>query len=179
MSRIYILWTCLLFTVACTQMDTGQPMDNKQDHMNTQPITYEDERSNEDVKSDFTKYDESKERLARFREAGDHNISDLYTNEETDKISEHLMRLREINVAQVAETDTKVIVAVMLNNHADQHIANWIEEEASQFVNDKEIVVYTDDVYWYQHRNLDAKSRANQIGENVEEFLDDFFEIKD
>lgn len=174
------LHVCLLFTVSCAQLISDESQEETND-VETEFISYENEDANDQkLPTNFEGYEQSKQRKDLLQDDSDNKITDQYTTEETQMISEHLMNLQEIQAAQVASTDDRVVVGVILNRNADRHIGNMIEEEVRKFVNDdKDIVVYTDDTYWYQRRNLDAKANATQLGEDLEELLDDFFNIRD
>lgn len=179
MVRILFILTGSLFIITgCNQLTSNESMDNDS---KTELITYENKEATDIGPINFDSYyEQSKQRRESFEDDRDNPITDQYSNEETEMISEHLMNLREVNRAQVVSTDDRIVVGVILNRHTDQHVGNMIEEEVRTLMSDdREIVVYTDDKYWYQRRNIDAKARATQIGEELEDVLDDFFNIKD
>lgn len=169
----------LLFATGCDQFISNESMENNND-VNTELITYENEEGKNKGPTNFDGYEKSKQRRERLQDDSNQPITDQYTNAETNRIAEHLMTLDEINRAQVVSTDDRIVVGVILNLHDDQHIGNMIEEEVRELItDDRDIVVYTDEKYWYQRRNLDAKGRATQIGEDLEDILDNFFNLKD
>lgn len=98
---------------------------------------------------------------------GNKNYSDIFTNEEADKIYNHLINQKEIKQVQVASANDKVIVGVMLSDHTDHNIRDKIEKEVRKVVPDKKIVVYTDDVHWDRLSNLKSKLGASKGGKNL------------
>lgn len=174
----YISIIMLLLVIGCTPSVLDKSAERDSD-TNTERITYENQEERNKDSTSFTGYEKSKRRLEQFKDDDDHPLTDQYVNEKTREISNHLQSLQAVNSAQVAETDDRIVIGVILNNHADQHIGNMIESEVRKYVNDKDVVVYTDDTYWYKQRNLKAKSNATQIGEDLEEIFDNFFKIND
>ncbi|WP_156291184.1 YhcN/YlaJ family sporulation lipoprotein [Oceanobacillus salinisoli] len=118
--------------------------------------------------------------------AGDNEngYTDPFTNEETEMISSELKKERDIVQAQVASTDDRIIVAVMLREHFNQDVApvvRDIEGRVRQIVpnTDKEIVVYTDDIQWDRLKNLHARTKASENGENIEELFENLINQND
>ncbi|WP_163970116.1 YhcN/YlaJ family sporulation lipoprotein [Oceanobacillus halotolerans] len=111
------------------------------------------------------------------RSENNNRYTDAFTNEESEEIAEHLRQRNDIRQVQVASTDDRVVVAVMLNKHHDHHVPDNIEEDIKEFVQDKKIVVYTDDIYWERMRNLDSRLNQANMGEDVEQEIEDLFNI--
>ncbi|WP_067727292.1 YhcN/YlaJ family sporulation lipoprotein [Oceanobacillus damuensis] len=107
--------------------------------------------------------------------------SDVFTNEESIRISEELANQKDIIQAQVASTDDRIIVAVMLREHFDHHASVDIESEVRKIVpeTEKQITVYTDDIQWDRMKNLDARLQAKTIGEDMEIFVEELFQLND
>jgi len=174
----------LIFITGCA--DTAEEETRMDRESPTQPIHYETER-------------EQKERLnARDQTIGERggypqskleNVNDAdfeggytdeYTTERTEEIADYLKRKQDIIQAQVAETDDRIVVAVMLPEFADRHpdVSGSIEEEVRNILpgTNKEIVVYTDSVYWERRKN-DARWKARETGEDIGEMLENFFNV--
>lgn len=97
-----------------------------------------------------------------------------YSNEKTRLISKYLAERKEIVQAQVSETDDRIIVAVITKDqNKNLNLTPLIEKEVRQVEPDKEIVVYTDNIYWHRMRNLN--SHPSTITREMQEKLDDFF----
>ncbi|MGJ9457087.1 YhcN/YlaJ family sporulation lipoprotein [Oceanobacillus sp. CF4.6] len=107
--------------------------------------------------------------------------SDAFTNEESIRITEELKKRKDIIQAQVASTDDRIIVAVMLREHFDRQIPDDIEENVREIVpqTDKEIIVYTDDIQWDRMKDFDARLQSKNMGEGMENVIEDLFQIND
>src|SRR5690625_6338136 len=76
---------------------------------------------------------------------------DIFTTKESAEIADHLTKRNDVIQAQVATTEDRVIVGVMLNKHdkqqtdKDQKKIAEIEKTVQKLEPDKEIIVYTDD----------------------------------
>src|SRR5699024_11826829 len=86
------------------------------------------------------------------------NYSDIFTNEESEQISERVMNYEEVNLAQTASMDDRVVVAVMFNEYhdSDDQIIADISQAVETIVPEKEVVIYTDDKYWDHMRDINA-----------------------
>ncbi|MFD2046204.1 YhcN/YlaJ family sporulation lipoprotein [Ornithinibacillus salinisoli] len=183
MRKYIMLYAAMLFLIGCTNQEEGRHANNQEN--NLQPIHYEtpeeqrDRLGQDQSIGEQGGYPQSELEGLNGGETNERNM-DRYTNERTMEISEHLSEHKYIKQAQVSETDDRIVVAVILNNHSDQTSlgdvddrAQQIEREVQQFVQDKQIVVYTDNIYWNRMRNLNS----NQISsdENTDRFLEDFF----
>lgn len=109
---------------------------------------------------------------------GDKNINskneDRYTNEKTMLISEYLAERKEIVQAQVSETDDRIIVAVITpDNEYFPKLNDVIEKEVKRVVPDKQVVVYTQAIWWDRMRNLN--SSPNDLDEKLNQNMDEFF----
>ncbi|WP_164668493.1 YhcN/YlaJ family sporulation lipoprotein [Virgibacillus doumboii] len=99
--------------------------------------------------------------------------SDLFTNEESVAIANHLTKKKEVIQSQVALTDNKVVVGVMLNESAPADMRERIKKEVQEMKPNKKVNVYTDDIYWDRMRNKDSK--LDHFNGDMEEFLNEFF----
>lgn len=155
--------------------------DVQQNNYTTEQMSQEQNPSDDNGRlTRFEGYEISKRRRENFQNQQPSHIQDEFTTERTIDISNHLMNLDEVNQAQVVETDEKVIVGVIINLHADREIANKIEKEVKPFTEEgQDIIVYTDDTYWYDRIDEDASGWAAQLGEDVESIFDNFFNIAD
>lgn len=85
--------------------------------------------------------------------------------------------MKEIKQAQVASSDERVVVGVILSNRfeAQSDIAEQIKTSVKEMAPDKTVVVYTDDIHWDRMRNL--QSRIKQINiQDEPNLLEKWFE---
>ncbi|WP_010098989.1 YhcN/YlaJ family sporulation lipoprotein [Ornithinibacillus scapharcae] len=170
----------LFLTAGCgNEREEGQSETNNNQY---QPINYEtpEEQTNRTRTEDKTigelgGYPQSDQ---EFVNEGDKNLhsknEDRYSNERTMLISEYLAERKEIVQAQVAETDERIIVAVITpDNEYYPNLNEVIEEEVKRVVPDKQIVVYTQAIWWDRMRNLN--SSPNDMDEKMRRNMDDFF----
>ncbi|SET82745.1 Sporulation lipoprotein YhcN/YlaJ (Spore_YhcN_YlaJ) [Oceanobacillus limi] len=182
MKKFIIYTASALVLAGCGTQEEGRHANNQQN--NLQPIHYE----TPDQQGDRLGEDRSIGQRGGYPQseleglnAGETNdrTQDRYTNDQTTEISEHLSQLNFVKQAQVTSTDDRIVVAVMLNNHTEQTSLDGTDAEVEQikhevrrFVQDKTVVVYTDNIYWNRMRNINANQISN---ENVNQFLEDFF----
>ncbi|MUK86989.1 hypothetical protein GMD78_01050 [Ornithinibacillus sp. L9] len=180
----YILLGMSVFVITgCATQEEGRHANNSEN--NLQPIHYEtpeQQREREGQPRSIGErggYPQSELEGLNAGDTDDRN-RDRYTNEKTMEISQYLSELRYIKQAQVSETNDRIVVAAILNNHSDQTSlgdaddrAQQIKQEVKKFGRDKEIVVYTDNIYWNRMRNLNSNQIS--IDENIDQFLEDFF----
>jgi hypothetical protein len=170
--------------VGCSNNNTNGDAQNNDNDVNTESIHYE---TNQEQANRLGTNDESTgEKGGRIQsdQSGTNasnghsgNYQDIFTNEETDKIYSRLIKLKEIKQAQVATTDDRIVVAVMLNRHAGKNIGDKIENETRKVVPNKEVYVYTDDVHWNDVKNLRARSGPANAAENVKDDIKRLFHI--
>ncbi|MBY7143269.1 YhcN/YlaJ family sporulation lipoprotein [Virgibacillus sp. NKC19-3] len=183
-----ILFPLLVITmlfVACANTDTDHTQTTNE-NSTTQPIHYETEEeqnnrlnTRDQTIGDRGGYPQSDQNGVN---ASDYSngYTDEFTDEESEELSKQLKDRKDIVQAQVASTDDRVIVAVILKEkYIDHDIKDSIESEVSEAIPDKEIVVYTDDAYWDQAKNLDARSGSKNKNYDVEDYIKDFFERND
>lgn len=109
---------------------------------------------------------------------GDNTIgknTDLFTNEQSKKIADRIMQRQDIKAAQVAITDDKVVIGVMLNDHSDHDITRAIKQDVRKIEKNKTIVVYTDDNNWDRMSNLKAKLKQSTLPKDIKDDLKDLF----
>ncbi|WP_158701706.1 YhcN/YlaJ family sporulation lipoprotein [Lentibacillus sp. Marseille-P4043] len=171
----------LLFTATLLVGCTNSNEDAQSDDLNTQSVNYETDNEQEsrlgerDDKDGYPQSDQSDTNAAK----GNRNYSDIFVNDESDKIYNQLIKRKEIKQAQVASVDDKVVVAVMLNDHTDHNIRDMIEQETQKIVPNKQIVVYTDDIHWDRVNNLKARLGPKNAAENVKDEIKDLFNMND
>ncbi|WP_174613924.1 YhcN/YlaJ family sporulation lipoprotein [Virgibacillus ihumii] len=176
MLKIFCLLLFAVFIVGCNAV-TDNAADNDGD-LSSEPIHYEteNERNNrlnnrpENIAEQGGYEQSERDRL----NMGDRDAkTDLYTNEFTMSISEHLKQNKNVKQAQVVATDKKIVVGVQVNEYAPKGIKKTIKNEVKQMVPERKVVVYTDRVYWDKMRDEDAE--PDQLNGDMEEFLDEFF----
>lgn len=158
----------LLILFGCSNTnDTGQNAE-QDNHSETQPIHYETdkeqrERQNERPQSigDLGGYPQSDQRDTNASEGRHEDFSDPYVNEATGKIYDRISRFKEIKQAQIAATDNKVIVALMLNDYNEENVRDKIVKEVRKIEPDKEVVIYTDDIHWNRVNNMRARLKSS------------------
>lgn len=86
--------------------------------------------------------------------------SDYFYSEDSKKVSEAVNELDEVNISQVMVTEEHVVVSVMLNRYEYsanmEEITEKIVNRAEQVIPNKEVIVYTDDIYWKKMRDLNS-----------------------
>lgn len=107
------------------------------------------------------------------------NNTDIFTNEQSKKIANRLMKRQDIKAAQVAITDDKIVVGVMLNDHSNHNITTGIKKDVRKFEPDKTIVVYTDDNNWDRMSNLKAKLKQSNLPNDIKDNMKDLFNPDD
>ncbi|PAV28927.1 hypothetical protein CIL05_13160 [Virgibacillus profundi] len=183
MFKIISFTLLIIFTVGCA--NTDEDTQTTQEKINTSPINYETEQERKErlnirdqtigEKGGYPQSDQDGVN------AGDNSgeNSDAFTNEESMKISKQLKEKKEIVQAQVASTDDRIIVAVILSEQTDPDIKQMIESEVSKTVSDKQIIVYTDEVHWDHMKNLDARLGSEKREFDIEDYIDDFIKRND
>ncbi|MBS3679463.1 YhcN/YlaJ family sporulation lipoprotein [Ornithinibacillus massiliensis] len=179
--KLLLAFVGLILMAACGN-ETEEGM-NDTTNNSIQPINYETpqeqkERINNQEKTigELGGYPQSEQEYVN---EGDKNLAaeneDRFTSERTLQISEYLSERKEIVQAQVAETDDRIIVAIMTGNKYYPNLADNIEEEVKQIVSDKEIVVYSESTWWDRRRNLNSNPNPTQLEEEVENNINDFY----
>ncbi|WP_175631901.1 YhcN/YlaJ family sporulation lipoprotein [Virgibacillus siamensis] len=175
-AKIFCLLLCGVFLVACSE--NRDSATDSHDQLNSDPIHYETDKEHNDRIDDHPEniaekggYPQSdRDRL----NVGDEDAkTDLYTNEWTMSISKHLKQRKDVKQAQVAATDDKIVVGVLVNEYAQKGMKKKIKAEVEQMVPGRKVVVYTDRIYWDKMRDEDAE--PDQLNGDMEEFLDEFF----
>ncbi|WP_047979710.1 YhcN/YlaJ family sporulation lipoprotein [Ornithinibacillus contaminans] len=177
-----LLCFSILVIAGCGNSEEGMNDSNHSDTPNrTQPINYETPKEQENRMGERDKtigelggYPQSEQEYVN---EGDKNLNakneDRYTNEKTLLIAEYLAKRKEIVQAQVAETDDRIIVAVLTENHEYPNLNEIVEQEVRQVEPNKEIVVYTDENYWERMRNLNGKQL--KVDDEITKRLQSFF----
>src|SRR5699024_6517275 len=108
---------------------------------------------------------------------------DIFTTKESAEIADHLTKRNDVIQAQVATTEERVIVGVMLNKHdkqqtdKDQKKIAEIEKSVQKLEPYKEIIVNTDDAHWNQLKDLNSSLKQLNASENVEKYIEKFLNI--
>lgn len=108
----------------------------------------------------------------------DGNERILFDNKESLLIAQKLEKRPDIKQAQVATVDDNIIVFVTLKDYTNDNITNNIKSVVQEIVPNKEIIIFTDDIHWNRMRNLQAGLKQKEIGENVEQYLEQHFDIQ-
>lgn len=169
---------CLISISGCTNSSPSGKQNSSPENMEF--IHYKTEGDNKNRHEDSIypeldgeNYEQSQNRLEKFNEVNDREMeTDIYYNEETQKVSALLTELDEIKKVQVVAIDDRIVVAATLSDHAEQDIGNFIEEKVRTVVQDKDIVVYTDYTEWHQEND----ERAKPARDTIQKFLNDFFQ---
>lgn len=158
---------------ACT--NTREDAEDSNEEVETQPIHYESEGE----RKDRLNIQDNPKKEGIPKQEKQKNYSDAFTNEESVMLSETLEKRKDINKAQVASTEDRIIVAVMLSDHPDRNITNKIKTDIKKIVPDKQIVIYTDDTHWERMKNLDAGLKSKGVGTDMEDRINYFFNKDD
>ncbi|WP_424474857.1 YhcN/YlaJ family sporulation lipoprotein [Oceanobacillus kimchii] len=183
--RMYNLFFSSIFfgtiLMGCTDDNTTNDQQNNNRTESVQPIHFEDqemENSNQPESiGDQGGYIQS--RQYGVNETRANHYTDAFTNEESIRLTESLRNRVDVVQAQVASTEECIVVGVILKEHADpdtgdklvKHIERQLED------NNKEIIVYTDDIQWDRMKNLDSRLQAKEMGEQVEHLFEDIFQL--
>lgn len=100
----------------------------------------------------------------------------IFDSREERQISQELAKRKEVNQTRVAITPNRVIIFASLNDYPND-IEKKIQDDASRFVRDKQIIVFTDKVQWERMKHLESSIDQQEMGENAEEFLERYFNI--
>ncbi|UJL44955.1 YhcN/YlaJ family sporulation lipoprotein [Virgibacillus sp. NKC19-16] len=183
---LFPLLALTMLLVACTNTDTNDDTQNSNENSTSQPIHYETE---EEQKNRLNTRDQTIGEQGGYPQSDQDGVnssnysggySDEYTNEETEKLSRQLKDRKDIVQAQVASTDDRVIAAVILKEkYIDHDIKGSIESEVSEAMPDKEVIVYTDEAYFDQMKDMDARRGSDNKNYNIEDYIKDFFERND
>ena len=167
----------LLFIAGC-----GATTDNtakEEDIIQQQPIRYEVPRKEVQEKGYPDARELQKEKLA---DNDFQDYTDPYTNEETQKVAEELMKNRDIILAEVRSFEEQIFVAVILreNNYGRNHdmgVITDIEEDVRRIIqdDDKQIIVLTDHIQWNRMKNHYASPKGLELFDDDEDFFDEFF----
>ncbi|ALX48193.1 YhcN/YlaJ family sporulation lipoprotein [Lentibacillus amyloliquefaciens] len=167
----------LFVFIGCAQYETGEEGSSREDS-NSQLINYEteqeqNERLGKNTDNPGMNNDYPENNQGEINKGDENAQSDLFTNEMSQSISTQLKQRNDIRQAQVAVTDERVVVGVMLTDQAPPDMREVVEQEVKEMVPNKEVHVYTDDIYWDRMRNKD--SQLDQFNGDVREFLREFF----
>lgn len=168
--RLYalgVMGLSLLILFGCTNTNDTDQNAEQENRSDTQPIHYETdeeqrERQNErpETIGDRGGYPQSDQRDTNASESKYENSSDPYINEDSGKIYDRIIRFREIKQAQIAISEDKVMVALMLNDYNEETIRDKIVKEVEKVEPDKEVVIYTDDIHWNRMRNSRSRFKS-------------------
>lgn len=166
----------LLFIAGC---GTTTDSTSKEEIIQQQPIRYEVPQKEMQEKEYPNARELQKEELA---DNDFQDYTDPYTNEETQKVAEELMKNRDIILAEVRSTDEQIFVAVQLreNTHGRNHdmsVVTDIEEDVRRIIDndDKQIIVLTDHIQWNRMKNHYASPKGLELFDDDEDFFEEFF----
>ncbi|GAA0442515.1 hypothetical protein GCM10008983_19490 [Lentibacillus halophilus] len=157
---------------------TDDDRQQTQDNNDTQPINYETEQERKDRQGvedenigERGGYPQTEQK--RLNDGDENAQSDSFTNEMSMSIADQLKQKRKVKQAQVAVADDRIVVGVMINASAPPDMRERLEKEVQNMVPEKEVYVYTDDIFWDRMRNKDSK--PDQLNGDMEEFMREFF----
>lgn len=177
----------IFLMTACSDNDRNAL--DRDEQPGTQPIHYETDKEQKEregireqtigEKGGYSQNDQD-----RMKNVNDErNYSDPFTNEESKRITEELNKHNNIAQVQVASTDNRIIVGVMLRENdshkriSDEQFADEIESKIRDILPDenRDIIVYTGDAQWGRLKNLDARINGNpdQADHYLRDFLND------
>src|SRR5699024_10112302 len=151
------------------------------------PINYEPKKEQQD-RLENRKNPPSKQKHQQNQEryhadqSGNDNM-DIFTTKESAEIADQLTQRNDVIQAQVATTEDRVIVGVMLNKHDKQQADKnqkkvaEIEKAVQKIEPQKEIIVYTDDAHWNQLKDLNSSLKQSNAGKNVEKYIEKFLNV--
>ncbi|MFS0751321.1 YhcN/YlaJ family sporulation lipoprotein [Oceanobacillus sp. 1P07AA] len=176
---VVVLGTVLM---GCTDDNTASDLqnNNRTESESVQPIHFEDqdmEDSNQQSIGEQGGYIQS--RQYGVNETRANHYTDAFTNEESIRLTESLRNRVDVVQAQVASTEERIVVGVILKEHASPDTGDKLVKHIERQLEDsnKEIIVYTDDVQWDRMKNLDSRLQAEEIGEQVESLFEDIFQL--
>jgi len=187
MKIIVTLVILAVFAVGCTNENSDGKRETTQENSNTHPINYEPKKEQQDRLEDRVnppskqKHQQNQKRY-HADQSGNDNM-DIFTTKESAEIADHLTKRNDVIQAQVATTEDRVIVGVMLNKHdkqqtdKDQKKIAEIEKSVQKLEPHKEIIVYTDDAHWNQLKDLNSSLKQSNAGENVEKYIEKFLNV--
>ncbi|MTW84189.1 hypothetical protein F3157_00700 [Virgibacillus dakarensis] len=157
-----------MMLVGCSNANTNNDENAQNNASNTESIHYETDNEHADRLGERDKsigerggYPQSDQSGTNASNGQQGNFTDNFVNEESDKIYQRLINYREIKQAQIAITDDKVIVALMLNDYNDQNVRDLVVKEVKKVEPNKEIVIYTDDIHWNRVKNMNSRGSTN------------------
>ncbi len=169
----------LLFAVGCSSNKEAQNMgvteidpqmtDAKRKGVLTEKLRYNEQ-------TDITKGENPAkvERKYNTGQPSDRNQAE-FTNDKTAEISKKIAERVDVKQAQIAMTDDRIIVALMLHHKADPKVLDEIKAEVTKMAPGKEIVMYTDTDYWSKKKDMTGRNDSAETGGKMEEFLNNFF----
>ncbi|MDC3412447.1 YhcN/YlaJ family sporulation lipoprotein [Aquibacillus sp. 3ASR75-11] len=162
---LFPIFTSLsLFMVGCNDAEEAQPQQNQQQEDLTEMIRYDQQQVADDDQEKATKKDDDYERggdldgyLKDIDKPDGQDYEDRFYNEESAAVIREINKLEEVKLTQAFVTDEKVIVAVMLHQEGNLDVEDEIKSIVEKIVPNREIEVFTEDVYWNKIRNLNSR----------------------
>lgn len=175
--RLIIFVFSLFLIVGCNNTNTGQNDDREQSN-GTDYLYYETdqekmERLGSQNASPIKDYLQSNEKGI----GKDGTERNIFETDEARKIAQELALRDDVKQTQIATTDEQVVVFVLLNDYQDPNIAKSLEEDIKKITPNKKILVYTDKLHWNRLKDIDSSMRARDIGNDLEKFLEENFNI--
>lgn len=178
--RIAII-VALLFAVGCANNDNKDAQNMKQTHVDPEVSDAEKkgvltEKLRYNEQTDITKGEDPAKVKRKYNtgQPSDMNQAE-FTNEKTAEISKKIAERVDVKQAQVAMTDDRIIVALMLHHKADPKALDEIKAEVTKIAPGKEVVMYTDTDYWSKKKDMTGRNDSAETGGKMEEFLNNFF----
>lgn len=178
--RLISIFVISLFIVGCQNGQLGRES-NDHKPLSTEPIHYE---KGEDPNEQLDTHNSPMKPYLQSDEKGigkDGTERNIFETDEALEIAQKLSLRDDVKQTQVATTDDQVAVFVLLRDYQNPQIAKSIEQDIRAITPNKEIFVYTDKIHWNRLKDLDSSMRARKIGNDLEKFLEENFniEIKD
>ncbi|HEY4601183.1 MAG TPA: YhcN/YlaJ family sporulation lipoprotein [Cerasibacillus sp.] len=158
----------LLIVLSCAACSSPNQHENAVKNNNTQPIHFETKEQQkgrlgvrEKSIGEQGGYPQSYRNFNKGPDKGPY--TDIFTNDESAKLEEHLRTFKEVKQAQVASTEDRIVIGVILSNRfqEDPNIATDIKRSVEEMFPNKTIIVYTDHIHWDRMRELRSKNIDN------------------
>ncbi|MEN1969278.1 YhcN/YlaJ family sporulation lipoprotein [Lentibacillus sp. N15] len=155
----------LLMLFGCSNNNANKDQHNDSD---TQPIHYETDHEHakrlgttDRSIGDRGGYPQSDQSGTNASNGQQGTYSDNFVNQESEQIYQRLINYKQIKQAQIAITEDKVIVGLMLNDYKEEHVRDLVVKEVKKVEPDKEVVIYTDNIHWNRMKNMNARGTTN------------------
>lgn len=101
----------------------------------------------------------------------------IFKTDEALIVAQRLSKREEVRQAQVASSPTQIVVFVLLRDYQNPNIAKTLEEEIRMLSPHKDIYIYTDQRHYNRVEDLKSSMKARQIGNDLQRFFEEQFNI--